>query len=160
MFLRLSSVVAMGRALCALAVVAASMTGHAATGHHHLDVSRAALAFLMLLAAAWSTNNPRTLLIAALAAQLIVHGAAPMQGTTMVLVHGCGALAALVITARFELLWSACSAALVPLLRVTRALVLPVVPGCATAQPRTGEHRFVAFVYATTAPRRGPPAFV
>lgn len=117
MFLRLPAVIAGGRALGALACVVASMSGHAALGHHHVDVPRAAFAFLFLLAASWRTHDVRWLLLAGQLSQAVVHGGAAAASLPMIVMHSLFGLAAALLVWRFEVLWAAGIALLSPLRR-------------------------------------------
>lgn len=117
MFLRLPTVIAGGRALGALACVLASMSGHAAMGHHHLDVPRAAFAFLLLLAASWRTHDVRWLLLAAQASQVVVHGGLTVATPRMLLMHWLFGLLSALLVWRLELVWVACGALVEPLRR-------------------------------------------
>ena len=157
MFLRLTPVVAAGRAVAALAVTFASMSGHASAGHAHADVSRAALGFLVLLAFAWTSNRRSTLLLGALLGQLLVHGSLHFADARMLGLHIGAALLAGALTWHFEGVWNASAQALLPLLRA--ALVSPfTVPTAARSSLRTvWANPFDIAREVGTTPRRGPP---
>lgn len=157
MFLRLTPVVAGGRAVAALAVTCASMSGHAGAGHAHADVSRAALAFLVLLAFAWTSNRRLTLLLGAIIGQLIVHGSLHFADLRMLGLHIGAALLAGALTWHFEGVWNACVHALLPLFQVV-FLPSPQVPAHAKSSLRTVWHNpFHAALDVGATPRRGPP---
>lgn len=126
MFLRLPAVVAGGRALGALSCVLASMSGHAAMGHHHMDVPRAAFAFLMLLAASWRTSDVRWLLVAGQASQLIVHGGVSIESLPMLLMHTLFGISAALLVWRVEAVWQALLALLEPLRRAVALIGISV----------------------------------
>lgn len=158
MFLRLPAVIAGGRALGALAFVLASMSGHAAMGHHHLDVPRAAFAFLLLLAASWRTNDVRWLLVAGQLSQVVVHGGVAASTWPMLLMHTSLGGAAALLVWRFESVWAACSSLLAPLLRAfaVAATSLRVPRRLLPALPRGSAPTFLDRFTASLC-GRGPP---
>lgn len=157
MFLALTPVVAAGRGLFALAVVVLSMSGHATVGHMHLDVSRSALAFVLLLAVAWRTNDARTLLLASAVAQCMVHGGIPVSSPAMFCLHLAGTFAAFALISRFEALWGACVSMLRPLLSPA-TLYHPSVPQSRPVHCTVWHNPFQATHPARFTLRRGPPA--
>jgi hypothetical protein len=156
-FLALTPVVAAGRAVFALAVTALSMSGHAAIGHTHLDVSRFALASILLLAFSWRTSDTRVLLAASVAAQCLVHGSSPMADLAMLSLHAAGAFLAFALISRFEVLWDACVAALRPLLSPSVPLHLSSAPRLGSAHRTVWHNPFHGTARARLTLRRGPP---
>lgn len=156
MFLRLTPIAAIGRASGALGIVVGSMAGHVAAGHHHVDLSRAAMAFVVMLGAVWSTDDQRRLLGYAALAQLLVHGGLPMQ-PLMLTVHLVGALVALHISRAMETAWRMREHLSAPLRSVLfvgpacpPALVRPV---CNASAPILLRHQYRNVVLQL----RGPP---
>lgn len=159
MFLRLTPIVAAGRALAAFAVTTASMSGHASVGHMHADFSRAALGFLILLAFAWGSNRRSTLLLGAILAQLVVHGSTNFTNAHMLALHIGAALLAGALTWHFEALWVACTHALAPLLQLPRTLGIDT-PALPRQRHRTvWRNRLHAARFVSSLPGRGPPVF-
>lgn len=158
MFLALSPVIAAGRALFAFTVAVLSMSGHAAVGHHHLDVSRMVLAFLLLLATAWRSNDPRSLLTASALAQCLVHGGIRMESVSMFAMHAIGTVLAFFLIWKFEELWLACMHALQPLLQMIRIAppAMPVSLAALLCIPWKNPLRNLVKIHSLS--RRGPPA--
>lgn len=158
MFLRLTTVAAVGRALGALACVIASMSGHAAMGHHHIDMPRATFAFLLLLAASWRTHDIRWLLVAGQLSQVLVHGGLAVDALPMLAMHTLSGIATALLVWRVESVWSVCTALLDPLRRavaiLSSSLQQPdrVRPIRACGGGLELLHRFAASI-----PGRGPP---
>ena len=157
MFLALPPVIAAGRAIFAFAVVVLSMSGHASAGHQHVDLSRVALAFLLLLAAAWRTNDARLLLAASVAAQCLVHGGLPIGNLSMFSMHASGAALAFFLIWQFELLWAVCLEMLRPLCQPIQ--VPPPSTASATTHHTAWRNPFRSHVRFLIAPVRGPPVF-
>jgi len=159
MFLRLPAVAAVGRALGALVCVLASMSGHAAMGHHHADVPRAAIAFLLLLAASWRTHDVRWLLLAGQMSQVVVHGGFAVDALPMLAMHTLSGVAAALLVWRLEVVWWVCTTLLDPLRRAVAILCTSLQqPDCVGPLRAAGDgleliHRFSASVLG-----RAPPA--
>lgn len=160
MFLALTPVVAAGRALFALAVAALSMSGHAAIGHVHFDMSRFVLAFILLLASSWHTSDARALLVSSVVAQCVVHGGVPVADLAMLSLHTAGAFVAFALVSRFEALWDACISALDPLLSPSLLLHLPSTPQSSSVHRTVWHNPFHVNGRTRLSPRRGPPSFV
>ena len=155
MFLSLAPLTAWARALGAMASVSASMAGHAMVGHAHADISRAALAFVLLLGTVWRTDDYRRMLLGSVLAQLLVHGGVPAQ-SHMLALHVGAAICAVLLTRHLESAWSVCVALLAPLRRALDLTLSPPLslPKLVVRASHPHLHlRLVAF----TAPGRGPP---
>lgn len=157
MFLRLNPVVAGGRAVAAVAVTCASMSGHASAGHAHADVSRAALGFLVLLATSWMTERRSTLLFGALVGQLLVHGSVHFADARMLGLHIGAALLAGALSWHFEGVWNASVQALLPLLRAAFVSPFTVPPAVRSSLRTVWVNPFDSAREVGTTPRRGPP---
>lgn len=157
MFLRLTPVVAGGRAVAALAVTCASMSGHANAGHAHGDVARAALGFLVLLATSWMTERRSTLLLGALVGQLLVHGSLHFADARMLGLHIGAAILAGALTWHFEGVWNAATHALLPLFRAVFGAAIPAFGEVAVRVH--WRNPFTSPVHISTSSRRGPPVF-
>jgi hypothetical protein len=156
-FLALSPVIATGRALFAFTVTVLSMSGHAALGAHHFDVSRLVLAFLLLLGIAWRSNDARALLGASAIAECLVHGGIPVGSLTMFSLHVSGTMLAFFLIWKFEALWAVCVEVLRPLLQ---PLLLPhLQPFVAVVANTEWRNPFVSLFRRLSTPVRGPPDF-
>ena len=158
--LRLEPVVASSRALFAAATVLVCAQGHASVGNSHLDLPSVVLAFFVLLFVSWRTNNPRTLFVAALAAQGLVHlRGAPISGDApigMFAVHGAGAMVAWLLLWHFEAVWGTVTAALTCAMHVLfgdRQAQTTIVTMPALVGRRSG----ALPVFVSVLSRRGPP---
>ena len=106
MLLRLTPMEAAMRATFAAASVAVAAVGHAlGTEHAHHDLPRTLMAMVLLLGVAWGTRRPSRILIAAIAAQLLVHGGVPATAH-MVASHLLATIIALLLMAQGERLWA------------------------------------------------------
>lgn len=154
MLLRLTATEATGRAAFAVASVAVAFVGHATLGHGHCDISQLILAGFLLLFASWRTRRTHHLLMAAIVAQLLVHGGLPSQ-PHMALLHSGAAVAALALMTLGESAWQALARLLIPALPTSVAVVAPVRITSGTAW----RNIFVAAYAHGPHQLRGPPVF-
>lgn len=159
MFLSLTPIVAGGRAIAALAITVASMSGHVSVGHVHADVSRAALGFLVLLAVAWGSSRRTVLIAGALLEQAIIHGTVHGLDAKMLAFHAASALVAGALTWHFEALWNASAHALAPLLSLPSKSRVPAVRPARQPHRNVWRNPFRAALLTYSSPRRGPPVF-
>lgn len=162
MLLRLAPAIATGRALFAAAVVMGSSVGHFTGEHAHAQMPTITLAFFVLLATAWRTNNPRTLFLAALSVQVMIHfgGVATAHVTvltpSMVMFHAGMAITAWLLLWHFEAIWHSLSSALQAVLHAIEiaAQAPPLLIRVLTVRSQ----RVLADLLDTsTHPHRGPP---
>lgn len=158
MFLPLTPVVAAVRAVAALAVTTASMSGHSNLAHSHVVVSRAALAFLAVLACSWLSDRRSTFLLGATVAQLLIHGSLQFDQPGMLVFHVSSALVASGVAWHFEELWLASMHALQPLLQTLRIAppAIPVSLAGLLCIPWRNPLRTLVRIHSLS--RRGPPA--
>lgn len=162
MLLRLAPAIAIGRALFAAAAVIGSSAGHFAGDHAHAQVPTITLAFFVLLAAAWRTNNPRTLFLAALSVQVLIHfaGVATAHVTvltaSMVLFHAGMAIAAWLLLWQFEAMWHSVSSALHAALHAIE-IAAQAPPLLVRGRAAHSQRVLANLLDTSTHPRRGPP---
>ena len=157
MFLRLTPAIATGRAVAVLAVTAVTMSGHGIMSQGHADVVRGAIAYLLMLAVAWRTNNPLQLFAGALLGQAVVHGETAVAADNMTLMHAAGAVVAMALCWKFELVWSHVVAALQPLHSVIIRPTAAAVPALAPPVPLGFAGVLLSLLRVHSTPLRGPP---